>query len=899
MTAIDHDHGTSWDSLLTLWYGCARRRPPEAHGARPRKIAPLGTATTSTTERRHVRLLSVLGLAVGLAMLVASGVSAQQLPPAPGKPPVVRRNADGEIVVLPPPKITAAPQVKAQPAALPAAEAPPVYATPPVCAPKALTCIEAVGGSQAQRHVPLTVGQPFRAGDVPKGASLIAEDSRGGSLPVQIDQPATFADESLRFAVLSTVLPSLPAHGREIVNFFVGTPAGGTGTAVPTPDTKIEAVASVYAAQVSLITFGNRAGLTPGVPFLTGEQVTIALGDAPEDRYTLTISPDMAGGAHPTLRRIAETFLTLINQGRSFRAYKLGEGGGYENLWVTTREQPGRAFRVRFLYTGQAHLRASVLQEWQPSRRFVASAKAGDTAHAWLSGSVVSETTQTVPFVEEATGTPHPQLTARFAVRAYAGVRAVRVDTTVENAWTHEPGAGNLSYDMALLLDGAEAFRIRNVTHYHHARWHTVRWAGEAPTVHVRHNAPYLFKSRAVWNYNTRVAIPEAVLAAEEQALARADTGPMGAATITTYMPMTGGRSDIGPLPRWTALYLLTQDRRAKALMLANADAGGGAPIHFRDRQTDQPISLERHPNLFLVPGQPGPDAIPAMSNADTPWAPDVSHQPSLAYVPYLVTGDKYYLDELMFWANWTVGVHRPEYRGGGLGLLTDEQIRGQAWGLRGLGEAAHALPDRHPMKGYFARILANNLGWYVNTYPRNPDRLATSPLGWVEKNDAIGVTGPWQNDFLAIVIGWLAETGEPLAAEYFRWLSRATVGRWTHEAHGYCRAQAPAYYIKIRGPDNRFIADWGELHRLNWPEVRGCSGAITEGFPNAPTGYVAVSLAMLAVAADQGVDGAAAAYNRLRQDTAMTFATDPTWAIVPRQSTDSGGPHGVDAAVR
>ena len=899
MDAADHHHEACRAGPSAARQGRVFPRPPDASPARSGAAVVPDDKALSPGERVLLALPPLLALAVALALLMAGAVSAQQLPPAPGKPPAVHRTPAGEIMVLPAPKAAAPLQVKTQAPALPTAEAARSHAPPLVCAPKALTCIEVEGGAQAQRHVPLTIGQPFLAGDVPKGATLLAQDGRGGALPLQIDQPATFADGSLRFAVLSTVLPSLAAHNRDRIDFFLGMPAGRAEVMVPPPDITIKAVATIYAAQLSMITFGDRTGYNPGRPFLAGETVTIALGEAPEDRYTLTISRELEGGAYPTLSRIAEAFMALINQGRNFRAYKVGEGGGYEHLWVTSRERPGRSFAVQFLYGGQASLRATVVQAWQPSRRFVASASGGRLANAWLAGPVVSETTQTVAFVEEASGTPHPQLTARFAVRSYAGVETVRVDAAVENAWTYEPGAGNLTYDLQLLLDGSEAFGVEELTHYHHARWHTVRWTGQTPSVHVRHNLSYLVKSRAVWNYDTRLKIPEATLQAEGQALARAGTRPMGTATLTPYMPTTGGRSDIGPLPRWTVLYLLSQDPRAKALMLANADAGGSAPIHYRDRKTDQPVSLDDHPDLRLIPNQQGPDAMPAMDNADTPWTVDVSHQPSLAYVPYLVTGERYYLDELMFWANWSIGMHPSDYRGGSLALLSDEQVRGQAWGMRVLGEAAHILPDQHPMKAYFTRKLANNLDWYVTQYPRNPDQGAISPLGWVEKGDAVGLTGPWQNDFLALVIGWLAQSGEPLAEQYFHWLSRATVGRWTHEAQGYCRAQAPAYYIKIRGPDNRFIANWRDLHRLNWPEITRCPATITDGYPNSPGGYVAVSLAMLAVAADLGVDGAAAAYDRLRRDTAIDFATDPTWAIVPRQTPVLGGPYGMDAADR
>ena len=40
----------------------------------------------------------------------------------------------------------------------------------------------------------------------------------------------------------------------------------------------------------------------------------------------------------------------------------------------------------------------------------------------------------------------------------------------------------------------------------------------------------------------------------------------------------------------------------------------------------------------------------------NTPWTLDRAHQPSLAYIPYLMTGDLYYLEEMHFWASYDLG---------------------------------------------------------------------------------------------------------------------------------------------------------------------------------------------------------------------------------------------------
>jgi len=87
------------------------------------------------------------------------------------------------------------------------------------CAPAALTCVGVTNlGAQLQKDVPVTFGQVFAPGDLPAGSSVIALDGAGNALPLQVDQPATFPDGSIRFAILSTVLPESRPGTEQIVN---------------------------------------------------------------------------------------------------------------------------------------------------------------------------------------------------------------------------------------------------------------------------------------------------------------------------------------------------------------------------------------------------------------------------------------------------------------------------------------------------------------------------------------------------------------------------------------------------------------------------------------------------------------------------------------------------------
>ncbi len=287
-------------------------------------------------------------------------------------------------------------------------------------------------------------------------------------------------------------------------------------------------------------------------------------------------------------------------------------------------------------------------------------------------------------------------------LRVYAGVPQARTDVIVEDLWTYDPGARNWHYDVAIEQDGKTAFQQNDVTHYHHARWHKIVWSGADPGVFVQYDRHHFINSRAVQHYDEHLSIPGSIIETDYRNLGIANTGLMGNGNVMHYFGTTGGRADIGPVPRWTTIYLLTMDPREYAVMMANADVSGSIPIHYRDRKTDRPVSIDDHPQIVTGDWPPtsGPDKIPpTVTHGDTPWSPETSHQPSLVYIPYVVTGDRYYMEETQFWATWNLGKAYPPKRGGAEGIVIGtEQTRGDAWAValarRGGGDHSRSRPD-------------------------------------------------------------------------------------------------------------------------------------------------------------------------------------------------------------
>src|SRR5690348_6128740 len=84
---------------------------------------------------------------------------------------------------------------------------------------------EVVSQSQSsQENVPVSFGQVFKAGDVPKGKTVSAMLD-GRLVPLQVDVKATNPDGSLRHAVLTAMLTSLGGGTTESLTIAATAPS--------------------------------------------------------------------------------------------------------------------------------------------------------------------------------------------------------------------------------------------------------------------------------------------------------------------------------------------------------------------------------------------------------------------------------------------------------------------------------------------------------------------------------------------------------------------------------------------------------------------------------------------------------------------------------------------------
>lgn len=531
----------------------------------------------------------------------------------------------------------------------------------------------------------------------------------------------------------------------------------------------------------------------------------------------------------------------------------------------------------------------------------------------WLSGPIANEWLVSAPLVS-AQGVTHPHLTARFAVRSYAGLNTAKVDVVLENDWAYQPAPQNFTYDVAVMVGGNTVYSRSALTHYHHARWRKTFWWGTTPQINIRENTAYLIASKAVPNYDQSVTISEAQLSAIGASWSGSKTEPMGAGIAMPGMPTTGGRPDIGLMPGWAVTYLLSMDKRARDVTLGTADLAGSWSIHYRDQKTDRPISLVNYPYMTIL-GNPGDtynpvtkkyEAFPVCSNCSNPNIADSAHEPAFNYLPYLLTGDYYQLEELQFWAMWNVFKTNPGYRGNVLGLLHQDQVRGQAWGMRTLADAAYITPDQDPLKQQLQGLVANNLTWYNANYTNNTSAnvLGINVDGAFAYNNNLGIA-PWQDDFFTSSIGRIAEQGFAGASPLLAYKAKFPVSRMI--SPGFCWIFGGLYSLNVRPSatsalytsiaqtySSSLAANYSPALAANLASLSCASPAMASalqlkagemtGYSYSETGYPSNLQPALAYSVDSGAIGAATAWQLfMTRSVKPAYSTGPQFAILPR----------------
>jgi hypothetical protein len=295
------------------------------------------------------------------------------------------------------------------------------------------------------------------------------------------------------------------------------------------------------------------------------------------------------------------------------------------------------------------------------------------------------------------------------------------------------------------------------------------------------------------------------------QTLPAATYSPMGLAGLLPYMPNTGGRPDIGLITDWCAQYLARGDN--ESTILAQAEASGSMPWHYRDERTGRLIDLAQYPAATTYPDSGGSPTIPVLTPTATEATLDTAHMPEFLLVPYLLTEDPYYLEALQAQALWMYVSHPAnQYRD------VPGQTRALAWELRQHALAYVLTPVDSgwlaPRSAFAARL--DRWRQVIAARRSRPGVLAIT----VDKTEAgKPITAPWEDDFLTAVLGWCVHMGLVDFEPAYAWRLASTLAR----------ADGKAF------PRN-FCTSYRYVVAATWPQVLAASSPMWPPATNPPT---------------------------------------------------------------
>lgn len=565
---------------------------------------------------------------------------------------------------------------------------------------------------------------------------------------------------------------------------------------------------------------------------------------------------------------------------------------------------------------------------------WIASAGSFATSNLWLDGPVVRE--QRVKVVPKSGATSHPQLEVLFDIRAYAS-GARRIDVAVQNvidAVTMDKVAASA---VTLKVNGAAVWTHGAQTVYSMTRFRVpAYWSAGTEAAIVPDFEP-AYRAKALPRVLSTVANTTYDLSGANYDIMgglRAD-GAFLFGELQPDMSAAGGRGELAPLTFWEASYLVHKTANQRQTVLRNGDLTGCWSMH-----------LTKPDGTMIKLGDPGYDAslwwwdgrtsvgsrplVPL--DSDTGWRGarmglsaksdtgaggvpsqyNAQHVPAPMYVPYLLTGDRYYVDQAKFWSSMATAsslpywvepdpVNFPGWKRGRMGASGVDRILDDGGMTREFGQplrvvayAAWMIPDADAAdKSYTIGTVTSNLahaGAYLDYHVAHSYGGALGAIGGMETPITWGFvrggvetgrkTAPWRMHYVAYTLDWITRqpdlwTIAPNITALTDRLVRTSV-LMNVQNPGYLTGQRslsynyyPVFNTMSGGVFNKWLDTFADVKTYNE------TFAYTDGAPGnpewsqtmPPVGYYnAYEHADLQMAIRRGIASAQAAADRLAQ---------------------------------
>ncbi|MEO3471564.1 calcium-binding protein [Roseomonas sp. CAU 1739] len=514
--------------------------------------------------------------------------------------------------------------------------------------------------------------------------------------------------------------------------------------------------------------------------------------------------------------------------------------GGAAALNIDTALQ-GQSFTVDLAINGAAAQHVDVLAALH-------DAIANGTASFWQAGPLATQARVEI-------AVPNSSMRMVFDVTAYEG-GGFKVDAQFANDRAMEAVGGRVDYDVVAHLNGQEVLHDTlsqaqyQTVHETFASTATDGGQGLGDAAHgwlnIRQDIAELGRLGVVADYDLSVKIPATTLAAYQAAVSAAGWGdPLATNGITTDMPLAGGRPDLGITTQANSAWLISQDAWAAAYSLGQADAANAVPWHFWDEARGSVLSLDNYPLLWVDgrggTGSPGDSTSWGLTQQvegvdTTGWTTDRAHQPDLSFVPYVLTGDRWILDNVLAQAAWNVLDQWPYPRENGAGIVVDAsngQLRGSAWAMRQIENALWAAPDGSTEKAYFQELSDANWHWISSKIPEWTAQQGEA-YGYIPLATENSHINPWQQDYFASTAISAASRGNQDALAYLNWAKNFLIGRFLEGPEGFNPRDGVAMQIQVSNPvTHEYYQTWKEIGdatvAAGWSHGDGWNGIVGE----------------------------------------------------------------------
>lgn len=511
------------------------------------------------------------------------------------------------------------------------------------------------------------------------------------------------------------------------------------------------------------------------------------------------------------------------------------------------------------------------------------------------------------------------------------------------------------NYGVSLSIGSDTPFYQNNAIHHQAmSRWTKKYWSGsQLSTLSINHNIKYLTKTFSIPNFDTSRVVSENMITTDWNKWLTKDKDLYQKGLWQSAMSTAGGRPDIGLYPSWTVKWLFTGDWRYQEIALTQSELASAWPMHLREGRNTLKFDFNNEVNAIGKIISMAPEARPThwtdrpqwheinendkiyfvnpnsnpRTNAEskTEWRPDTAHHPDISSPQYLLTGDYFYLEEMLFSAAFVSGNNNAKgYKSslgrgptGSEGGLYSGEVRGQAWALRTRLNAYDITPDSFSEKNYFDTLNLNAISMWEglmnlpltnidnqDLYQFVKDNVAKnefkktkvpSVIGlWdegvssasyvrsdrVNTNNVSQALAPWMQNFVIIALGRAKEIGyntdQLLSFAGNQLLQPFTDPNTPHW-------MISAYIMPTLDKNNQWLTSWDEVFSQFLPSYIDEVKNFVSTNLDSEHGYPGISMAAASYLDDHENFPALWKYIEDNIATKSIYDDNPKWALLPR----------------